>query len=257
MTKEERWLLEEKYGGQKSEAFLADQKRLTGGEPLGYVIGYVPFLDCVIHLDSKPLIPRPETEFWTEKAITEIQKTLQLTVRLGKFLRVLDLGAGSGAIGVAVAKAVPEARVTFAEVDPTHFPTIKKNLTTNLNQPFEQIKRVELVSGDLFENVSGIFDFILTNPPYIDRALDRVETSAKEHEPPAALYGGEHGLEIINRILKASSAYLADNGQLWLEHEPEQVEAIDSFSKTHNLKPKTYPDQYGVHRYTVLRKQME
>jgi len=66
------WLLKEKYHGVESEAFHADCARLATGEPLGYLIGHVPFLNCTIHLDSHPLIPRPETEFWTEQAIAEI-----------------------------------------------------------------------------------------------------------------------------------------------------------------------------------------
>ncbi len=66
MSKDIAWLLQEKYGGEKSEAFFADCKRLALGEPLGYLIGHTPFLDCTIYLDSKPLIPRAETEFWTE-----------------------------------------------------------------------------------------------------------------------------------------------------------------------------------------------
>jgi methylase of polypeptide subunit release factors len=74
MSQDIEWLLKEKFGGEKSDAFFADCKRLALGEPLGYLIGHVPFLGCTIHLDSKPLIPRTETEFWTEKAIEEIKR---------------------------------------------------------------------------------------------------------------------------------------------------------------------------------------
>ena len=73
MSQDIEWLLKEKYAGEKSDAFFADCKRLALGEPLGYLIGHTPFLDCVIHLDSKPLIPRPETEFWTERVISDIK----------------------------------------------------------------------------------------------------------------------------------------------------------------------------------------
>src|SRR5690606_26669366 len=101
LNQEEQWLLEEKYAGAESEAFRADLKRLTGGEPLGYVIGHVPFLDCRIHLDSHPLIPRPETEYWVEKAMVAIKEVAGGPE--ARPLHVLDLCAGSGCIGVAVA----------------------------------------------------------------------------------------------------------------------------------------------------------
>ena len=73
---EEKWLLQEKYHGEKTEAFFADCKRLALGEPLGYLIGHVPFLDCTIWLDNHPLIPRPETEHWVEQVIEVINDDL-------------------------------------------------------------------------------------------------------------------------------------------------------------------------------------
>ena len=73
MSQDIEWLLKEKYLGQESDAFFADVKRMVLGEPLGYLIGHVPFLDTTIYLDSKPLIPRPETEFWTQKVIAEMK----------------------------------------------------------------------------------------------------------------------------------------------------------------------------------------
>jgi len=76
-NQEEQWLLTEKFNNLESEAFQADLVLLHTGTPLAYLIGSIPFLDCVIHLDSHPLIPRTETEFWTEKAITSIRQSAQ------------------------------------------------------------------------------------------------------------------------------------------------------------------------------------
>ncbi|MEX0913066.1 MAG: methyltransferase, partial [Candidatus Paceibacterota bacterium] len=141
-------------------------------------------------------------------------------------LRILDLCAGSGAIGVAIAKAVPEARVTLAEIDRAHLPTIQKNIESNVSQGSIRMDRFKVVGSDLFEKVEGEFDFILTNPPYIDSAIDRTDESVKNHEPHLALYGGAHGMEIIDRIIATAPDYLIEGGQVWIEHEPEQVEAI-------------------------------
>lgn len=242
LNQEEGWLLKEKYNGVESEAFQADLVRLRAGEPLAYLIGHVPFLGCQIYLDSRPLIPRLETEYWVEKAIASIQLNK-------KESRVLDLCAGSGCVGVAVAKAVPETFVTFAEVDPMHLPTIKKNISENLLG-----ERFQIVQSDLFEKVEGQFDFILSNPPYIDPALDRTEVSVKTHEPHLALYGGQSGMEIIEKIIKTATLYLAPQGQIWIEHEPEQVEAIKKCAEAAGFHVTAHTDQYDLLRYSILTK---
>ncbi|OGG86063.1 hypothetical protein A2392_01195 [Candidatus Kaiserbacteria bacterium RIFOXYB1_FULL_46_14] len=250
MDQSEEWLLKEKYNGEKCEAFFADLKRLTAGEPLGYVIGHAPFLNCKIFLDSHPLIPRPETEYWVEKAIKEIEKAGKASPRP---LRILDLCAGSGAIGVAVAKAVPSAEVTFVEIDPSHLPTIEKNITQNLSINRKVLgERFVVIESDLFSKVEGEFDFILTNPPYIDPAIDRTEENVKNFEPHLALYGGVNGVELIARLIAEAPQYLSDNGQLWIEHEPEQTEMISKLAFDNLGSIQTLPDQYGIERYSIL-----
>ncbi|MEX0917926.1 MAG: peptide chain release factor N(5)-glutamine methyltransferase [Candidatus Paceibacterota bacterium] len=243
MNQDIQRLLAEKYKDVESDAFFADAKRLVAGEPLAYVIGHVPFLGTTIHLDSRPLIPRPETEYWTEQAIAVINASGIAEPH------ILDLCAGSGAIGIAVAKAVPTAYVTFAEIDATHLPTIAKNLEAN-DIP---CTRYQVFQSDLFENITGTFDLVLSNPPYIDPAVDRAQLSVKEHEPHRALYGGIDGLELIARIIAAAPHYLNENGQLWLEHEPEQVEQIQELASLHNFGVTTLKDQYGVERFSVLK----
>jgi len=243
MNQEARWLLEEKYDGTESEAFRADLERLKTGTPLAYLIGSVPFLNCTIHLDSHPLIPRSETEFWTERAIETIKK-----YPAQGMVRVLDLCAGSGAVGVAVAHAIPLAQVTFGEIETEHLATIAKNLEAH-NIP---CTRYQVFASDLFENIGGTFDFILTNPPYIDPILDRTETSVKAHEPHSALYGGTDGMELIKRIIIQAPEYLTQNGQLWIEHEPEQVSAITALAKENDFSCVTHNDQYNTARYSVL-----
>lgn len=267
MTNDEQWLCNEKYGGIPSPEFEADRLRLAAGEPLAYLIGHIPFLGTTIHLDSHPLIPRPETEYWVEQVIIAIRSkqtsidesdTNKPSIRMegsgarisqtNAVLRVLDLCAGSGAIGVAVANAVPEAHVTFAEIDPAHLPTIAKNLDVN----GIDCTRYQIFQSDLFANVSGTFDFILSNPPYIDSALDRTETSVTAHEPHKALYGGTDGMELIACIIANTPAYLTKEGQLWLEHEPEQVNRIQELAHEHGFAAVTHTDQYKLERYTTL-----
>jgi release factor glutamine methyltransferase len=242
-----KWLLSEKYDGQKSEAFLADVAKLEAGVPLAYLIGHIPFLNCKIYLDSHPLIPRPETEFWTELAIKKIQASSATQPEV----HILDLCAGSGAIGVAVANSILSALVDFAELDSSHLPTIAKNC--RLNQITNE--RVSIFASDLFNTASGRtlprYNYILSNPPYIDKTLDRTEQSVVENEPALALYGGKAGMDNIKKIIEEAPNHLKPDGQLWLEHEPEQSEAIlnlaqDMFYVT------THKDQYDVIRFSQL-----
>ena len=249
-SQEQEWLLKEKHSGEKSRAFFADLKRLYLGEPLAYVIGHTPFLNTTIYLDSRPLIPRPETEHWTKEAIKVIKDgtTLPLGLTDQKPIKVLDLCAGSGCVGVAVAAALPNTLVDFVELDRAHLPTIKKNLAEhNIDAA-----RCHIYHSSLFSAVPDTYDFILANPPYIDPALDRTEPSVKAHEPYHALYGGEKGLEIIAMIIAAAPEHLRTGGQLWLEHEPEQSEAIKDLAEAAGFSITTHKDQYDTERYSIL-----
>lgn len=240
MTQEELWLLDEKYGGERTDAFLSDCVRLKMGEPLAYVIGHIPFRSALIHLDSRPLIPRTESEYW----IGEIIDTMKYASRP---LRVLDLCAGSGALGIAVLTEVPEAQVDFAEIDEKHHATILKNIHANIRGAAARI-----FGGDLFEQIPHTYDYIITNPPYIDPVLDRTQQSVKEFEPSLALYGGTKGMEIIERIIKEAPAHLTPQGTLVIEHEPEQSVRIRELAVENGFTAITNTDQYDTERYTIL-----
>ena len=241
MEQEARWLFEEKYGGAECEAFRADVLRLAAGEPLAYVIGWIPFCHARISLDSHPLIPRPETEFWVMQAIAELKTQNQ------ESLRVLDLCAGSGCIGIAVLKELPNATCDFVEIDETHHKTILKNAKENgIDED-----RIKIIGGNLFEQVQGTYDAILTNPPYIDPNLSgRVQESVLHHEPEQALWGGQDGMELITEILQKAPDFLNPNGVLYIEHEPEQETML------HKILPGivSYKDQYDLMRFSVYRK---
>jgi HemK-like putative methylase len=252
MSKDIEWLLDEKYKGEKNDAFFADCKRLALGEPLGYLIGHVPFLDNTIYLDSKPLIPRTETEYWTEKVIADIKTNFPVQHpehAVGSTqLRILDLCAGSGCIGVSIASAVPDAIVDFAEIDEKHLATITKNLAENHIDK----SHTHLYHSNLFEAFSGTYQYIVSNPPYIDMDLGHTDESVLEHEPYIALSGGPAGLEVIQNIIEQAPKHLERYGQLWMEHEPEQSVAIRNLARDNGFACTTHHDQYGVERYSIL-----
>lgn len=249
---EEQWLLKEKYNGEKSLDFFADCKSLALGEPLGYLIGYVPFLNCKIWLDSRPLIPRPETEFWTEKAIEEIRRQPNLKPDLGFDsgpLRIMDVCSGSGCVGIAIAKATPDSLVDFAELEQKHLETIQKNILENkiLNE------RVAIKQSNLFSSFEEEkYDFIFSNPPYIDTENSRADESVVDFEPHVALFGGRGGTEVISQLIAAAPNHLKPSGQLWIEHEPEQSAEIGLLAEENGFKCSTHNDQYNVERYSIL-----
>ncbi|MBL1433995.1 peptide chain release factor N(5)-glutamine methyltransferase [Candidatus Wolfebacteria bacterium] len=234
-TREEQQLLREKYKGTITPAFEKDVERLDSGEPLAYVIGHIPFLDTNIYLDSKPLIPRVESEFWLEQALAETDE---------KPKRVLDIFAGSGALGVAWAKKRPQDDITFAELDELHLKTIQKNIDEN-----NITNNIKIIQSDVFKDVTGTFDIILANPPYIPKDRD-LPKGVIAFEPLIALFAGEDGLIFIKELVKDLKKYLSPGGVLYMEHDSTQSNDITKlFSTSFTVEPRN--DQYGVSRYTV------
>lgn len=239
LSQEQQWLLRDKYNGNITDEFYTDIQRLESGEPLAYIIGWQPFCGVKIYLDSHPLIPRPETEYLTSLIISETQKD--------KPLKILDLCAGSGCIGVALLKALPESIVHFAEIDKSHHVTILKNIHENdINE-----NRIKIFGGDLFENITETYDIIVTNPPYINPELvHRVDQSTLKFEPEQALFGGHNGMQVITKIAQNASNFMNPDAILWIEHEPEQVSEIQG------LLPgsEAIKDQFKIGRFTKWKK---
>jgi len=209
-------------------------------EPFAYAIGDQPFLGLKIFLDSRPLIPRPETEWWTEQLINETE--------ISSPLRFLDLCAGSGAIGCAALAKLPRAHVYFGEIDPAHEATIRRNIReNNLDE-----SRADIRIGDLFEPFDGIkFDIIAANPPYIPEGRE-LPASVADYEPHQALFAGSDGLHLIRRIARELPNYLAKNGVAWIECDSAHAAAACALFREQGLSSEIRPDQYGVPRIIVV-----
>ncbi|MEK7123872.1 MAG: HemK family protein methyltransferase, partial [Patescibacteria group bacterium] len=207
LNKEIIWLLKEKYGAGNLSLISAiggqarlpasggnrriickikkDIDRLKKGEPIDYIIGFADFLGCKIDLRFKPLIPRPETEFWTENAIKEIKKSVR------EKIRCLDIFAGSGCVGIAVLTHLPFAAVDFADKNERFLKQIKINAKLNKINP----RRYKTIKSDIFSNIRGEYDYIFANPPYVAKTkIKRVQKSVLKWEPASAVFGGIDGL---------------------------------------------------------------
>ncbi len=245
MKKEITWLVKEKYNlplDSFNKEIQKDIARLKKGEPIDYVIGFSDFLGCKIDLTFKPFIPRPETEFWTEKAIKEIKKSKSLC---------LDLFSGSGCIGIAVLKNNSNSKVDFAEKNKNFLKQIKLNLKINKIDK----KRYNVFYSDIFQNVRKKYDYIFANPPYI--SLDRiknVQNSVFDFEPKQALFAENQGLEYIEKFLKQANNYLKKQGKIYLEFDSFQKNQIEKILK--NLDYNNYSfhkDQYNKFRFLIVR----
>lgn len=216
-----------------------DVARLAAGEPLAYIIGHIPFLGVSVELFSHPLIPRPETEWWAELLCEHVSN---------KPMRVLDLCAGSGAVGLAVLSHCPTAKVSFGELMEEHQGAIAASIKKNNLE----VAHADIRIGDLFAPFAGeTFDIIATNPPYIpdDRELPKEVT---QFEPPEALYAGADGLAVIRRTCAEAPAHLNEGGELWMECDIANVEEAQKLAQDGGAKrTQIRNDQYERPRLLV------
>lgn len=257
MEKEIKWLLKEKYSNKPTKQFHNDVKRLMEGEPLDYVIGFTEFLGCKIDLSKKPLIPRPETEFWVKGAIDNICSNSR--GRENRSIRVLDIFSGSGCIGITILKYVKNAKVVFAEKDKKALGQIKINLKINnmLIRENKRIVKYSIIHSDIFENLKSkiinpkSFDYILANPPYIPTTRkNKIQKSVLKYEPKSALFGGKDGLLYIRKFLAKAKNFLNPNGKIFMEFDSSQKKQIEKLLEKFNYKNWEFnKDQYGKWRF--------
>lgn len=248
-----RILLKEKYGfgelpKDKKSPVYEDIKRLKNKEPLDYVIGFKDFLDCRIDLSLKTLIPRIESEFWVDTLIKKILSENSLINSKSNKLKILDLCCGSGCIGIAILKYLPNTSVDFVDIDQKALDQTKLNLSLNaINK-----ERYQIIKSNLFLNVKNKYDYILCNPPYVNPEGSYQKSII--FEPRLALFAKKQGLELIFNVLKDVNKYLKPNGVLYLEFGFNQKDKIEKYCKKKAISTIFYKDQFSVFRYAVISK---
>ena len=170
--------------------------------PLQHIIGYQQFLDYKILVNENVLIPRPETELLVEK-ITDFIGNNEM--------KVLDMCTGSGCIAIAVDKLCDKASVVGADISKDALEVAVKNNALNH-------ANVEFTKSDMFSNIEGKYDVIVSNPPYIPtKDVVELEQEVKEHDPLLALDGSDDGLKFYRIISENAVEYLREKGMLFLE----------------------------------------
>ena len=253
LDREISWILKEKYGSRTCEDFKNDIKRLKRGEPIDYIIGFTKFLGCKIDLFQKPLIPRPETEYWVEKVIEEIKVSVKTTLSrnfYGEKIKVLDLFSGSGCVGLAILKNTENTKVVFAEKDKKLLKQIKINLELNKIDS----KRYRIIQSDVFQQVDGKYDYVLANPPYIaEKRKNKIQKSVLKFEPKKALFGGKNGLFFIKIFLEGAKNHFKKENKIYMEFDSRQKEEIRKMLKKNGYKNYQFQkDQFKRWRYLII-----
>ena len=212
------------------EAILARREKR---EPMQYILGSTDFMGLEFHVEPGVLIPRPDTEILCEEALKKLRPGA----------RVLDIGTGSGALAVSIAKLAKDAVVTAVDVSDTALAIARGNAEKNSAD-------VRFLKSDCFAALAGKkFDMIVSNPPYIDQEDMTGLMPEVLQEPELALFGGEDGLDFYRRISKEAGAYLEDGGFLLFEIGYKQKDDVSALLEAHIGKPfalKDYGDNWRV-----------
>ena len=208
--------------------------------PVQYIIGYVDFYGLKINVNEFTLIPRYETEYLIELTLKEIKKMNLANPK------ILDLCTGSGAIGLTLKSLLPSSEVTLSDISKDALMVANKN-KNELNLD------VNIIESDLFKNIQGKFDVIISNPPYVMTN----ETLPKDvlYEPHLALYSGPKGIDHIEEIFKNIKSHLNNKYLIALEINEKSESDITNLIKTYfekNINYKFMKDLAGKTRYLFI-----
>ncbi len=274
MTNDLRFLLKEKYLYNETQtqetiklitankledvnkSIIKDLYLLKNGTPIAYIIGHIDFLNCHIDLSKRPLIPRQETEFWVENAISKITQNQNL--------KILDIFCGSGCIGTAIAQNLKtnniKLQITFSDIEPNAIEQSQINFNSNLKNKANITAKYFI--SDVFMNIPlDKFDYIFANPPYVSRT-DAVGFSTK-YEPQNALYpmvennNDETVIEFLAKFLIEAKEFLKEDATLFVETSGEkQVRLLMNNELIKNIYSNisVQVDQYNIKRILMLKR---
>ncbi len=250
------YLLEHVLGCTRNDYYLYPERRIeedqgqkyleliqkrTAHIPLQHLTGSQEFMGYRFHVNEHVLIPRQDTEILVEEALRHVRASM----------KVLDLCTGSGCILLSLLKMVPGLTGFGTDISEQALQVARRN---RKNLSLET--KAEFLKSDLFEEVKGKFDCILSNPPYIpSKVVDTLMEEVREHEPRIALDGREDGLHYYREITEQSPAYLKPGGMLFLEIGYDQADAVVKLMEQDFTHIRVVKDLAGLDRvvYGSLR----
>lgn len=233
---------EEEISIETTNKFNEGINKLIKGYPLQYVTNHQEFMKLDFYVDENVLIPRADTEILVEEVISNCEKN--------KEYKVLDLCTGSGAIGISIARYIPNLYITCTDVSNKALEIAKKNAKAN------NIDNIEFIESDMFKNIKGKFDIIVSNPPYIVKDVITTLDKEVQNEPYIALDGGIDGLDFYKIIACEAHRYLNENGKVFLEIGYDQKEEVTNLLKVSEKYNSIYSkkDLYDNDRIVVATK---
>lgn len=214
-------------------------KQLVAHVPAQYIIGHVEFYGMELKVDERVLIPRPETEELVELILTENAKPNQ---------SVLDIGTGSGAIALALAKNRPDWLVTASDISPDALNLASENASL-------QDLKISFKKSDCFAEIAENYDIIVSNPPYISWADEsEVGLNVLHSEPHLALFAEENGLAIYRKIAEDTKNHLREGGKIYLEIGYKQGHSVPALFRKYlpEKRVRTLKDRFGQDRMVVV-----
>jgi release factor glutamine methyltransferase len=217
-------------------------ERLSAGEPLAYLTGIREFYGLKFAVTPDVLVPRPETEILVETALDWLRSHPGMRC-------AVDVGTGSGCIAVTLAHAIPGLHVTAVDISPAALSIARRNA-----EQHGVASRVDCVQGDLLAGLSGPYDLVGANLPYIPSA-DAEALPVGRFEPRLALDGGPDGLDLVRRLLAQLPLRLASGGLALLEIEYRQGQAVIQLAREQlpRAAVSVAPDPSGLDRLIIIR----
>ena len=221
------------------EELKAIQEQLLAHKPAQYIIGSSDFHGLILKVDERVLIPRPETEELVELILSENPEIP---------LSILDIGTGSGAIALALANSRPDWQITASDLSGDALALAEENAQyCGLSLTF--------VQSDCLEAISGSFDIIVSNPPYIS-AADKAEVGLNvlTSEPHMALFAEEDGYAVYRKIAEQAGDYLTEKGKIYLEIGYKQGDGVRELLKKSfpQKRIRVLKDQFGKDRMVAM-----
>ena len=215
IRKEEVLLYEKKeLAKQEEEEYQKSIQKLEEGYPLQYITHHQEFMKLDFYVDEHVLIPRADTEITVEEVISYCQNQEKDN------LRILDLCTGSGAIAISLGRYLPNCEIVAVDISKEALKVAKKNAKQN------EVNNITCIQSNLFENVVGTFDVIVSNPPYIKTEVITTLEPEVQKEPIIALDGGTDGLIFYQKILKQAGNYFKKDGAIFFEIGYDQKEEV-------------------------------